>query len=96
MITAKKLTYGGDKGLSSFMSYHILKALTQSASIIDALSILKEYYGGMISRGETTFWENFDVEWLEGSGRIDELTLDNLLDLHGDFGEFCYKGFRLK
>lgn len=50
----------------------------------------------MISRGATTFWGNFDVEWVEGSGRIDELTPDNLLDLHGDFGEFCYKGFRLK
>ena len=96
MTTAKKLTNGRAKGLSTFMSYHILNALSQSASIIDALSILKESYGGMISRGATTFWENFDVEWLEGSGRIDEPTPYNLLDLHGDFGEFCYKGFRLK
>ena len=50
----------------------------------------------MISLGATTFWKNFDVEWLEGSGRIDEPSPYNLLDLHGDFGEFCYKGFRLK
>ena len=92
--TAKKLTNGGAKGLSTFMSYHILKALSQSASIIDAIDILKEYYGGMISRGATTFWEDFDVEWLKDSGRIDELPLEGQKDLHGDFGEFCYKGFR--
>lgn len=92
--TAKKLTDGGAKGLSTFMSYYILKALSQSAGIVDALDILKEYYGAMISRGATTFWEDFDIEWLNDSGRIDELTLDGQKDLHGDFGNFCYKGFR--
>lgn len=92
--TASKLTNGGAKGLSTFMSYHILKALSQSASIIDAIDILKEYYGGMLSRGATTFWEDFDVEWLSGSGRIDELPLEGQKDLHGDFGKFCYRGFR--
>ena len=59
-----------------------------------AIDVLKEYYGGMLSRGATTFWEDFDVEWLEGSGRIDEITPVGLKDLHGDFGNYCYKGFR--
>ena len=27
----------------------------------------------MLDRGATTFWEDFDLEWLDGSGRIDEL-----------------------
>ena len=30
----------------------------------------------------------------ENSGRIDEFTPDGMLDIHGDFGAFCYKGFR--
>ena len=92
--TAQKLTDGGAKGLSTFMSYYICKAIAQSAGISTALDILKEYYGGMLSRGATTFWEDFNVEWLENSGRIDELTSEGKKDLHGDFGKFCYKGFR--
>ena len=38
--------------------------------------------------------EDFDVKWLENSGRIDELPAENLLDIHGDFGNHCYKNFR--
>ncbi len=91
---AEKLTAGGAKGLSTFMSYFILKAIAESKDETSALSIMKEYYGGMLSRGATSFWEDFDVEWLENSGRIDEFTPEGKLDLHGDFGKFCYVGFR--
>lgn len=48
----------------------------------------------MLSRGATTFWEDFDVKWLEGSGRIDELPKEGQKDIHGDYGAYCYKGFR--
>lgn len=92
--TSKKLTEGGAKGLSTFMSYYVLKALSQTSGMCKTLDILKEYYGGMLSRGATTFWEDFDVDWLKDSGRIDELPADGQKDLHGDFGQFCYKGFR--
>lgn len=91
---AKTLTDGGAKGLSTYMSYFIFKALAQSADIATALEIMKEYYGGMLSRGATSFWEDFDVEWLHNSGRIDERTPAGMLDLHGDFGNYCYQGFR--
>ena len=47
-----------------------------------------------VDRGATTFWEDFDLAWLEGSGRIDELTPPGKKDLHGDFGAYCYEGFR--
>ncbi len=92
--TAKKLTAGGAKGLSTFMSHFILKSIAESSDEQTALAIMKEYYGGMLSRGATTFWEDFDVDWLENSGRIDEFTPEGKLDLHGDFGKFCYIGFR--
>ena len=48
----------------------------------------------MLSRGATTFWEDFDVAWLEGSGRIDEFPEKGQKDIHGDFGAFCHIGFR--
>ena len=91
---AKLLLEGGAKGLCTYHAYFILRAIAESVSVKAAVDILKEYYGGMLSRGATTFWEDFDVEWLKGSGRIDEITPIGLKDLHGDFGNYCYKGFR--
>lgn len=91
---AEKLSKGGAKGLSTFMSYFILKALAECSGEETALNIMKDYYGGMLDRGATSFWEDFNIEWLDGSGRIDEFTPDGLKDLHGDHGAFCYKGFR--
>ena len=58
------------------------------------LPIIKEYFGAMLSRGATTFWEDFHMDWLEGSGRIDEFPKEGEKDIHGDYGAFCYKGFR--
>ena len=56
--------------------------------------MMKDYYGGMLSVGATTFWEDFDMKWLEGAGRIDEMPRAGLKDIHGDYGKFCYKSFR--
>ncbi len=87
------LLKGGAKGVSTFMSYYILKAIA-SFDKESAISIMKEFYGGMLSRGATTFWEDFDVDNLNGSGRIDEFPKEGEKDIHGDYGAHCYLGFR--
>ena len=81
------------KGMSTFMSYYILTAIADR-DLNKAIEIMKEYYGGMLSRGATSFWEDFDVEWLNGSSRIDEFPKEGEKDLHGDYGKYCYVGFR--
>lgn len=91
---AKLLERGGSRGLSSFMSYYILRALAEGGKGEFALNAMKEFYGGMLDRGAKTFWEDFSVDWLEGSGRIDELPKEGEKDIHGDFGAFCYEGYR--
>lgn len=73
--------------------YYILKADAMAGGK-NMLSIIKEYFGAMLSRGATTFWEDFNMDWLEGSGRIDELPKEGERDIHGDYGAFCYEGFR--
>ncbi len=88
-----KLENGGAKGVSTFMSYFILKALDILGSE-KAFDIAKEYYGAMLDRGATTFWEDFNMDWLEGSSRIDEMPKEGEKDLHGDYGAYCYTGFR--
>lgn len=87
------LINNGSNGMTTFMSYYILTAIADR-DIYKAIQILKEYYGGMLDRGATSFWENFSLSWLDGSGRIDEITPTNLKDLHGDYGDYCYKGYR--
>ena len=55
---------------------------------------MKEYYGGMLAMGATSFWEDFDIAWINGSSRIDAFPDPNTKDIHGDHGRFCYEGFR--
>lgn len=83
----------GAIGMSTFMSYYILAA-NALAGGENTLSIIKDYFGAMLSRGATTFWEDFHMEWLDGSGRIDEFPKEGEKDIHGDYGAFCYQGLR--
>lgn len=83
----------GTRGFSTFMSYFLFKALALCNSE-KTIPFAKEYYGGMLDRGATTFWEDFDVDWLPESGRIDQETPIGKKDLHADYGKFCYKGLR--
>lgn len=87
-----KLIVGGTKGFSTFMSYYVLTAIASRDEKL-AIELMKEYYGAMLDRGATTFWEDFNMEWLEGSGRIDEID-ETKKDIHGDYGAFCYVGLR--
>ena len=88
------LLEGGAKGCSVFFMYFILKALAENGYGEQALQIAQDYYGAMLDKGATTFWENFDIEWANGSCRIDEFPQENQKDVHGDFGAHCYTGFR--
>ncbi len=87
------LENGGGQGMSTFMSYYILSACAKTGSK-EALGMLKEYYGGMLSCGATSFWEDFDLEWVKKGGRIDEIPASYESDIHGDNGKFCYRGLR--
>ena len=87
------LVRGGAKGISTFMSYYILKAVA-SFDKEKAISMMKEYYGSMLKKGATTFFEDYDIEWAKNSNRIDKLPKKGQKDIHGDFGRFCYQGFR--
>ncbi len=76
------------------MSYFILTAMAECGEYRLALDSMKEFYGGMLKMGATTFWEDFDLEWTKNAARIDEFPKEGEVDIHGDFGKFCYKGFR--
>lgn len=88
-----RLIEGGAKDFSTFMSYFILTTIATRDKEL-AIKLMKEYHLGMINKGATTFWEDFDIEWIENSSRIDKLPKKGEKDIHGDFGRYCYRGFR--
>lgn len=91
---AQLIVDGGAKGMSTFMSYFILKGATDYGYVSESLAMLKDYYGAMLDLGATSFWEDFDIAWADGAGRIDRKPTRGKKDVHGDYGAFCYKGFR--
>ena len=58
------------------------------------LDTVRDYWGAMLDMGATSFWEDFRIAWTNGAFRIDELPVVGKRDIHGDCGQFCYKGFR--
>ena len=80
--------------ITAYLGYYVLLAKGKAGDIAGALDIIRGYWGRMIELGATSFWEAFDCNEAEGASRIDEIVPKGKKDIHGDFGEYCYKGFR--
>lgn len=81
-------------GYSTFYGYYMLQARALAGDIQGCIDSIRSYWGGMLSLGATTFWEDFDIAWLENAARIDELTPPDKVDVHGTYGGYCYQGYR--
>lgn len=90
----KVLSEGGAKNFSTFYGYYMLQAMAKAGNYQGAIDIIKTYWGAMLDLGATTFWEDFNMDWLPNAGRIDELVPEGKKDIHGDYGAYCYIGFR--
>jgi alpha-L-rhamnosidase len=88
------LSDGGTKNFSTFFGYYMLQAKANAKDYQGALNIIREYWGSMLNLGATTFWEDFNMDWIKNAGRIDELVPEGKIDIHGAYGAYCYIGFR--
>ncbi|RZM22704.1 MAG: alpha-L-rhamnosidase [Pedobacter sp.] len=88
------LSVGGAKNFSTFYGYYMLEAKAQAGDHQGALDVIREYWGAMLDLGATTFWEDFNMDWVPNASRIDELVPAGKVDIHGDYGAYCYVGFR--
>ena len=68
--------------------------MAKAGDYTNALNRIREYWGGMLDLGATTFWEDFDVEWMKNAARIDELVPEGKTDVHRSCGNYCYKYYR--
>lgn len=84
----------GVHNFSTFYGYYMLQSLAKAGNYNDAIESIRKYWGGMLSVGATTFWEDFDINWLKNASPIDELPQAGKVDIHGDYGNYCYKGLR--
>jgi len=88
------ISVGGSKGFSTFYGYYMLQAQALAGQYQGAMDIIRQFWGGMLDMGATTFWEDFNMDWLDNAARLDEITPEGKKDIHGDFGAYCYPGFR--
>lgn len=88
------VTNNGVHNFSTFYGYYMLQSLAKAGNYLGGLESIREYWGGMLSVGATTFWEDFDINWLKNASRIDELPQAGKVDIHGDYGAHCYVGLR--
>lgn len=88
------VSVGGAQNFSTFYGYYMLQAQAMAGQHQQAMDIIRQYWGGMLDMGATTFWEDFDLDWMKNSARIDEITPVGKNDIHGDFGAYCYPGYR--
>jgi len=88
------LSVNGGHGFSTFYGYYMLRAMALSGNYQGALHVIRTYWGAMLDLGATTFWEDFNLDWLPNAAGIDELVPTGKKDIHGDYGAYCYEGFR--
>ncbi len=80
--------------LSTFYGYYVLEARAAAGDYAGCLAVIRKYWGAMLDLGATTFWEDFNLDWTPGAAGIDRLVPEGMKDIHGDFGDHCYRGFR--
>ncbi len=91
---AEVLAKDGVHKMSTFYGYYMLKARALAGDYQGAIDNIREYWGAMLDLGATTFWEDFNIDWMKNAGRIDELPTNDKVDVHAAYGNYCYKGLR--
>lgn len=88
------LVKNGVKDISTFYGYYVLNAMAMGGNHQGAIDVIREYWGGMLELGATSFWEDFDIDWMKNAGRIDEIVPKDKVDVHKSYGKYCYVGLR--
>ncbi|MBR4994740.1 MAG: alpha-L-rhamnosidase [Alistipes sp.] len=90
----KVLTVEGARGFSTFYGYYMLQAMAKAGDYEGAMQVISDFWGAMLDMGATSFWEDFHTDWLPNAAPIDAIVPEGKKDIHGDFGAYCYVGFR--
>jgi len=79
---------------STFYGYYMLEALALGGHYQQAIDLISQYWGTMLDLGATTFWEDFNIDWIKNAARIDQPVEAGKTDVHGQYGAYCYLSYR--
>ena len=54
---------GNHPVLSPYYGNYVIQAMGQAGHNADTMRVLRDYWGGMLAQGATTFWEAYDPKW---------------------------------
>ncbi|HZY63884.1 MAG TPA: alpha-L-rhamnosidase C-terminal domain-containing protein [Edaphobacter sp.] len=52
--------------ITPYYNYYVIRAMADMGHRKDALEWIRQYWGGMIQEGATSFWEGYDPSWYKG------------------------------
>ena len=54
---------GNHPVLTPYYGNYVIQAMSQAGHNADTMRVLRDYWGGMLAQGATTFWEAYDPKW---------------------------------
>lgn len=52
--------------ISPYYNYYVIRAMAMTGHRKEALDWIRQYWGGMLEEGATSFWEGYDPSWYKG------------------------------
>jgi len=52
--------------ITPYYNYYVISAMAKMGHRAEALDWIRQYWGGMIDEGATSFWEGYDPSWYKG------------------------------
>jgi alpha-L-rhamnosidase len=49
--------------ITPYYNYYVISAMAKLGHRVEALNWIRQYWGGMLDEGATTFWEGYDPSW---------------------------------
>jgi Bacterial alpha-L-rhamnosidase 6 hairpin glycosidase domain len=49
--------------ISPYYNYYVIRAMAETGHRKEALDWIRQYWGGMLEEGATSFWEGYDPSW---------------------------------
>lgn len=63
--------------ITPYYNYYVISAMAKMAHRAEALDWIRQYWGGMVDEGATSFWEGYDLSWYKDDAH-GSLQADNM------------------
>ncbi len=64
--------------ITPYYNFYVISAMAEMGHRQAALNWIRQYWGGMVQEGATSFWEGYDPSWYKGELFHESLQADNM------------------